>query len=329
MFFVRYADDFKIFCRNPKSAFKILEATKKWLKERLGLEISKEKSKVVNLRKNYSNFLGIKMKVVPKRKKFVVKSRMSDKAFKNAENNIISKATKIKEKTNYVNVARYNSVILGIQTYYKMATHITKDVSVLAYRTKRRRHNLLKNAYGKKGKIDDTLRRLYGDYLHWRIRFIKGMALFPIDGVKHKSPMNFTQEKCNYTEEGRNLIHKELNGISLDIVHYLMKNPINRESVEFNDNRISRYIGQKGKCFITKKELEIGNMELHHYKAKKDGGSDNYKNLRFLLKPVHKLVHAVDEKIIQKYLIELKLTPEEIFKVNQFRKRVGNLEIKL
>lgn len=43
MFIVRYADDFKIFCRDHKSAFKIFEGVKKWLKERLHLEINKEK----------------------------------------------------------------------------------------------------------------------------------------------------------------------------------------------------------------------------------------------------------------------------------------------
>lgn len=43
--FVRYADDFKIFCRTRQDAEKLFIATKKWLKERLGLDISPEKSK--------------------------------------------------------------------------------------------------------------------------------------------------------------------------------------------------------------------------------------------------------------------------------------------
>ncbi len=37
---------------------------KQWLKDRLLLEISEEKSKVVNLKKLYSEFLGFKLKVV-------------------------------------------------------------------------------------------------------------------------------------------------------------------------------------------------------------------------------------------------------------------------
>lgn len=67
MYIVRYADDFKIFCRNHEAAVKIFHAVKMWLAERLKLEISEEKSKVINLRKSYSDFLGFKIKAVPKR----------------------------------------------------------------------------------------------------------------------------------------------------------------------------------------------------------------------------------------------------------------------
>lgn len=82
MWIVRYADDFKIFCRKRVDTQKIFLAVKKWLEDRLDLEISEEKSKVVNLKNNYSEFLGIKMKAVKKRNKYVVKSHMCEKAKK-------------------------------------------------------------------------------------------------------------------------------------------------------------------------------------------------------------------------------------------------------
>jgi RNA-directed DNA polymerase len=80
---VRYADDFKIFCRDLKTAQNIFRATEKWIKERLSLEISPEKSKITNLRKNHTEFLGFKLMVKPKNKKFVCQSRMCDKAKRN------------------------------------------------------------------------------------------------------------------------------------------------------------------------------------------------------------------------------------------------------
>ena len=45
MYLVRYADDFKIFTNSYDNARKIKIAVEKWLKERLGLEISEEKVK--------------------------------------------------------------------------------------------------------------------------------------------------------------------------------------------------------------------------------------------------------------------------------------------
>ena len=73
MYIVRYADDFKIFCRKRSDADKVFVAVKQWLQDRLKLQISEEKSKVINLRKHYSEYLGFKLKAVKKGKKYVVK----------------------------------------------------------------------------------------------------------------------------------------------------------------------------------------------------------------------------------------------------------------
>ncbi len=82
MYIVRYADDFKIFCRKRDDANKAYFAIKQWLAERLKLEISEEKSKVVSLKRHYSEFLGFELKVVQKRKKWVVRSGCARKPFK-------------------------------------------------------------------------------------------------------------------------------------------------------------------------------------------------------------------------------------------------------
>uniref|UniRef100_UPI000F18AAB2 reverse transcriptase domain-containing protein n=1 Tax=Proteus mirabilis TaxID=584 RepID=UPI000F18AAB2 len=78
-FIVRYADDFKIFARTSQDAYKWYHAVKQYLKERLKLDVSPEKSMVINLRKKSSNFLGFKFKAVPKGKKHVAHSFISDK----------------------------------------------------------------------------------------------------------------------------------------------------------------------------------------------------------------------------------------------------------
>lgn len=85
-YIVRYADDFKIFCKRHGDAVKLFEATKLWLRDRLGLEVHPEKSKIVNLKRHYTEFLGFKIKVRKKGKKkngtvkYVVKARVREQA---------------------------------------------------------------------------------------------------------------------------------------------------------------------------------------------------------------------------------------------------------
>jgi group II intron reverse transcriptase/maturase len=107
-FIVRYADDFKIFCRKHKDAVVMFEATKQWLKSRLGLDISPEKSKIVNLKHSYSEFLGFRIKVHKKGKdtkckppvdKYVVKSHISEKALRKIKANAKERIIEI-QKTN-------------------------------------------------------------------------------------------------------------------------------------------------------------------------------------------------------------------------------------
>lgn len=79
MYIVRYADDFKIFTKSYKQAWKIFRAVENYLATHLKLEISKEKSRITNLRKRKSEFLGFELYAVPKKKKFVAYTNISKK----------------------------------------------------------------------------------------------------------------------------------------------------------------------------------------------------------------------------------------------------------
>lgn len=91
---VRYADDFKIFTDSYQNAVMLFHATKQWLKERLSLDISPEKSKVINLKEEYSEFLGLKMKLIPRGKRgngetrYVVVSHIRDKSIEKIKVNL-------------------------------------------------------------------------------------------------------------------------------------------------------------------------------------------------------------------------------------------------
>lgn len=100
-YFTRYADDFKIICKSYSDAVKLKIATINRLKERLSLEVSEEKTKIVNLKKNYSEFLGFKIKVKKKKKdeRYTIISHMSDKAKERSKCNIKENLKKLGNPT--------------------------------------------------------------------------------------------------------------------------------------------------------------------------------------------------------------------------------------
>lgn len=326
MYIVRYADDFKIFCRNYKSAQKIFIAVKMWLNERLNLEISPEKSKVINLRKNYSNFLGFKLKVANKGKKIVANTHINEKATKKIIQELKNKIKNIQKNTTVQNVNLYNSSVLGLHNYYKIATHVSLNFKKINFLVNKSLNNRLKRIRSDTGKISEAHKKFYGKY-NFKQWYVVGIGLFPIAGIKTSNPMNFTQEICNYTTKGRILIHDNLKEINNQTLRYLMKNPIQGQSTEYNDNRISLYVGQRGKCSVSGKPLEIGNMECHHKIPKQKKGTDEYSNLCFVTYDVHKFIHAIEEETIDKYRTILNLDKKGIEKLNKLRELVGNCVI--
>lgn len=326
-YIVRYADDFKIFCRTYEEAQKTYIAVKQWLKERLKLEISPEKSKVLNLRKNYSEFLGFKLKAVKKRNKYVCKSHMTDKAKENAIHSIKKGVKLLVENNNSAQVNKYNSMVLGLHQYYCIASHVNIDFNKISYKTIQTIKNRLKNIVSRKiTKMPKAYEKYYGSY-NLKPRCIQGIPLYPVFGVTCKTPINFSQDICNFTKEGRVKVHSYLQKVHIDVLRYLLENPVKGQSIEYNDNRISLYVGQNGLCAITKQPLQIGDMECHHRRPKHLNGNDEYKNLIFITSRVHTLIHATVTETIEKYLNELKLTTEMIEKINKLRSLVSNESI--
>lgn len=65
-------------------------------------------------------------------------------------------------------------------------------------------------------------------------------------------------------------------------------------------------------------------MECHHVIPKKDGGTDERKNLILVKPEIHKLIHATNRQTVNKYLQELNLNEQEIKKINKYREHCGN-----
>ena len=106
--FVRYADDFVVLCRTPGQAQEALALIRPLLTERLGLELSPEKTKVTQFRKGFA-FLG-----------FDITSwsvRMRAKAVENFKTKIRS-LTRRSHNLDAEVIGKLNAVIRGTANYF-------------------------------------------------------------------------------------------------------------------------------------------------------------------------------------------------------------------
>ena len=331
-YIVRYADDFKIFCRNRQDAEKLFHAVRDWLKVRLGLEINPAKSRIINLRKKASEFLGIELKAVVKGKKtngsnkYVVKSHMNHKAIKRVKENLRPLIKGIQNPANkdeeYKAVQAYNAYVSGVHNYYRYATHISKDIRKIALGVNRTLNNRLKERLKTSGNpLPAYIAKGYGKSK--QLRYVGGHPIIPIGYIQTKAPLYKRRNICKFTPEGRKMIHNNLDSVDTNILHYMMRNPVKGASVEYNDNRLSLFCAQYGKCHISGIKLEIGDIYCHHKVPRSLGGTDRYSNLVLVCEKIHILIHATSDDTISKIIKEYKLDRDKIRKLNTLRKKAG------
>ncbi|WP_108670568.1 group II intron reverse transcriptase/maturase [Peribacillus acanthi] len=327
-FIVRYADDFKVMCRTRSQAIRINYAVKDFLKNRLHLETSEEKSRVINLKKNSSEFLGFSIKAIRKGKTrfgYVARSDMSNKAKENAFQKIKEAIKVVKKKPSIQTVWNFNTVVMGIQNYYSVATQITINLNELNSHLRRTLYNQLKNIRTEAifHDMTKTLQKRYKDYKTKLFR-IQGMVFVPIHAQRWKNTLCFSQQTCNYTTEGRARIHNSLKAIDKTMLSYIMRNYIPNRSIEYNDNRISKFIAQYGKCAILGVELGINEWHCHHITPFHLSKDDSYSNLIIVDKAIHQLIHLKDKVKIETLLATLKLNSKQREKVNKLRLKCQN-----
>lgn len=336
IYIVRYADDFRIFCRSKSDAQKTLSAVTQWLEKRLRLQVSPEKTRVVNVKRRYSDFLGFKIKVHKKSEKYVVKSRIADKSSKRIKANLTKQAKKIARpptsRTEIQEINLYNSMVEGVHNYYCIATHVNLDCGPLNRAVMTIFTNRLSAQKGTR--LVKHGRRLtkheierYGKSA--ALRYVAGSnePIYPIGYVQHKNPMAKKRSVNPYSAEGRKGIHDNLR-VNTHLMWHMMKQPLIGRSVEYVDNRISLFSAQWGKCAITGKEFTaLDSIHCHHTTPQYKGGTDRYHNLVLILLPVHKLIHATQESTITYYLNILNLDEKQLEKVNKYREKAGNAKI--
>ena len=332
MHIVRYADDFRIFCRTKKDAECVMIAVTNWLTERLKLEVSPEKTRIVNVKRTYSEFLGFKIKVHRKGHKYVVASYMSKKAFQRQSQKLLEQAKNIahprKGRNEHSETKLYNSMVIGLHEYYGVATNINLNCeriyrSVMTVLTNRLRTQkgcrLVKNGRP----LTKFEVQKFGKTRMMRYVASTKEPIYPVAYIQCRNPMARKRTANPYTSEGRKGLHDNLR-INTVLMGKLMKQKSETHSIAYADNRISLFSAQWGKCAVTGQEFQcVEDIHCHHKLPRHMGGTDVYANLTLILEPVHRLIHATTDATIQKYLNLLNLSEKQLEKVNQLREQAG------
>jgi len=329
-FIVRYADDFKVLTKDYQMAKKWFYGVKGYLKDRLKLEISPEKSKIINLRKKKSDFLGFTIRAIPKSKKWICMTGISEKKKKEIKIEAKRKIIALQKSPTSQNAMKYNSYILGIHNYFRIATNVHPELSKIDYQLSKFLYNRMRliSKRGYPTRAAPLYKKFYR--LTYKTYLIDGVYLFPLKDVQMKVLMSYSQKLTLYSQLGRDLLeHKNLTNMVYSQIKKLLQSNIGQRSTEYADNRSSRYSMVMGKCEVLGTFLYVDEMHCHHYVPKYLGGTDAFENLRIIHKFVHFLIHSTEMQTIRKYSRLIQPTDKQWKKINQYRKKCNLVEITL
>lgn len=316
-------------CRTYDEAQRWYHATVDFLKTRLKLDISQEKSKVVNLKRNSSDFLGFKIKAVPKGKTrygFIAKTDMSNKAIKKAKNNLKAKITTIQKNTTVNSINNYNLAVMGIQKYYCIATNVYNNLTDVSYAllpTIRIRLRSIAKTILFKNTDYEFQSKTKGIRDNTKIVILGKIPLLPVTGVHHKSPMNFSQDITNYTAKGREKIHKAVECVTNEDFIVLSKIRDPNETVEFNDNRISAFLIQQGNCYVSGYKLDTETMKCFRKRPLENEGTDKHRNIVFVESAIGSAVMTETVSVAKALIVKFRLDKQKLNKLNRLRKNYG------
>ena len=328
MFIVRYADDFRIFCRNREDAEKTMEAVTRWITERLKLEVSPEKTRIVNVRKRYSEFLGFKIMVYHKGGKYVVKSHICDKKLQLEESKLVEQAKCIAKpaqgRTQSEEIGLFDEMVLGIQNYYRIATCISLDCRKIHRRVMTVLTNRLNTETGSQlvregGAMTDSEKERFG--ASQMVRYVSGInrPIYPIAFIKYKTAIGISAAVCCFSPAGRKKIHDNLE-MDTTLFAYLREHPPKGHSLEYADCRLSLLSAQKGKCAVSGEWfLQPDSIVCHKKALKEQGGQERYSNLVLLHRRYLPLLTDQDAAALKSICKKLTVTRKQLTKINSLR----------
>ena len=207
IYMIRYADDFKILCKEYSDACCVFRLVKLWLKENLYLPVAEAKSGIVDLRRESMDFLGFE--IMLERDADGVYYMVSDVARKSRErmlrmlHGMISRGT---SNSMEMVIREMNKKITGMHRYYRIAMNVENTFQDLETRLAPVMEEKLR---GISQRVDfresglhymEEMQVQNRNYMTYKVG---ETVLVPISCIAHRRPELFPYDRNIYTKEGR------------------------------------------------------------------------------------------------------------------------------
>lgn len=263
--YVRYADDTLVIVHSRNEQLEVSEAIQRFIKEDLQIGLNQEKSR---LGYNSVNFLGFNIKKIIREKEFI--GIYIDK--ENEEE--IKSIAKSYEFSSYEEVWHFKKWLMGILNYYDIVNNMG---DILRYITKR--------ILNRSRKVSNLARQEGTTRYIWSYK--ERSIVLDVYDIRKNTKLSYKE----YILGAKWLSTREL-----------------LREWEYGDSRLwhiyayALFTKQRGKDPITQKDLQLGNIHIHHIKPRKVKGQNSMDNLIMISTDTHKLIHNSEETKSKKIL---------------------------
>ena len=261
--YYRYADDSIIFCKSRKERDMIYEELKKFVASKLDININNEKTKLGN--NEPVKFLG-----------FWFCRFQENILIKPAnEREILDKIKRFK-LGNHTEALKYLQYCRGILNYFDICNNMKEIINAMNQRVWIR--GVRRNSLFSKDLNHQAFREK-------NISNKRKQIVFDIWGMRRRSKLSYKE----YLMGNGWLNSRE--HISEDIEN------------EYSIFKWQLFTCQRGKDPVTKENLNLNGMVVHHIHSIENGGNNDFRNLILINETTHHLIHGApsQNKMIKKY----------------------------
>ncbi len=281
--FVRYADDFVVFCKSEASCLKAKEMLVPWLSDR-GLKLSEKKTSIRSIEEGFC-FLGFNIrhyKTASKKKGVTILCIPSKESIKSFKKMIIREWNNSLSWTTERAIGNLNPKIKGWSIYFKGGAS-KRTFSELDHWMWNRQARFVCRRHPNKSwkwRKSKYWGKIKGRNDHWVF----------MDKTKDKELFLW---KLSWTHIKRHTLVKGLSSPDdPELREYWRKRQTYTSKYLFKARQII-WRRQEGKCPVCMDNIDNGeSIHLHHKLPKKLGGSDQIDNLSLLYENCHQQVHS-------------------------------------